>query len=740
MVVPTRNEADGVTELVRRLVATLGIAHLAYELIFVDDSDDDTPEVLASLARQGDSIRVVHRPPGERGGGLGTALLRGFHLAGGAAVVVCDGDLQHPPETVPQLVAPILADHADVVAGTRYAKGAASDGLDGRFRRLASRLSGSASRAFVPASRGLTDPGGGFWAARTELLTSSRLAPTGFKSLLEVLARTPWERVVEVPYEFGPRRSGESNFSWREVLRFGGHLGRLTLRPSPPGSPPSAVPLRDHRPRPSSQAVRRWPLRAVARVTAGVAHLSLTAWAVIAAFAAFVAFEVFVTISRHNGPFLDEGIYIASGLRTLHGHGVSDGYLGWFAGSLVWPSLAGAGYSLAGLIGTRLIALILVTLGCAGSVWATRRLFGGRAALLATIMLLGSAPTLALAHLGVVDVVAVAGLGVTLGALGELRHTDRRLWLVVAAVAYAIGTVGKYPMAFTLPLVVLLLIQVRRRTAVSDLMIFFAIYGAVLGTYFLAFRYQLAFFLHWRTSNNPSFGVTMPMVAYEQLIFGVPWVLAVGLGIWHAGRGRRRLACILGSAILIFPAYHIVTVNSTGANKHVLFGFLVAAPIAGLGLSRLTRRLFTLPAAAAALVAVVAFDVGQMHHMDRSWPDESGVSNYLAAHMKAGQRLLAPDGWQVLPPIEGRGITDPKADMTDSYGFAHSRTGRNPCSFDWVVVNQNWNPLPESVLSRLQLCLFRPVYQESSRITNLGTTLRYVTWTAQFTVYERAGA
>ena len=44
---------------------------------------------------------------------------------------------------------------------------------------------------------------------------------------------------------------------------------------------------------------------------------------------------------NYNGPFFDEAIYITAGQRTLEGFGYSDGYITWFAGSLLWPALAG---------------------------------------------------------------------------------------------------------------------------------------------------------------------------------------------------------------------------------------------------------------------------------------------------------------------------------------------------------------------------------------------------------------
>ena len=68
--------------------------------------------------------------------------------------------------------------------------------------------------------------------------------------------------------------------------------------------------------------------------------LALAPWLLLAV---FLAAELAVCAMQLNGPFLDEGIYLAAGLRTLQGHGIGDGYLTWFSGSLMWPVIAAVG-------------------------------------------------------------------------------------------------------------------------------------------------------------------------------------------------------------------------------------------------------------------------------------------------------------------------------------------------------------------------------------------------------------
>src|SRR5690242_8787203 len=75
VVVPTRNEAGNVDELIGRLANAL--SHVDAELIFVDDSDDDTAARVTDIAQRSNAslpIRVIHRAARETTGGLGSAV------------------------------------------------------------------------------------------------------------------------------------------------------------------------------------------------------------------------------------------------------------------------------------------------------------------------------------------------------------------------------------------------------------------------------------------------------------------------------------------------------------------------------------------------------------------------------------------------------------------------------------------------------------------------------------------
>lgn len=231
VIVPTRNERDNVGPLLDRLHAALQGSATA-EVIFVDDSDDDTPEMVRALSRRyqgtGTAVSLVHRSGEERVGGLSGAVIRGFRVAQAPWVVVMDSDLQHPPEVVPQLLRAAMEGDADLVVGSRYTGDGDAAGLSSYGRSLVSQGSGRMAKTLFPRRlKQVTDPMSGLFLVRREALDLDTFNPIGFKILLEIAVRLAPLKVLEVPYVFAARHAGESKTSIREGLRFARHLVRL---------------------------------------------------------------------------------------------------------------------------------------------------------------------------------------------------------------------------------------------------------------------------------------------------------------------------------------------------------------------------------------------------------------------------------------------------------------------------------------------------------------------------------
>ncbi|WP_067164426.1 glycosyltransferase [Microbacterium sp. TNHR37B] len=230
IIVPTYNEAPNVAELVRRVAAALdgagGGVRTTAEIIFVDDSTDDTPEVVRLVAEQAPlPVRLIHRTV--RTGGLGGAVVEGLRAATADACLVMDGDLQHPPEKIPELVARFDEGDVDVVVASRYAGGGTAHGLADRTRVLVSKASTAITKAMFPVRlRDVTDPMTGFFLVSRAAVDLDGLRPRGFKILLEMLVRRSF-RVAEVPFDFADRHAGESKASVRQGIHFLAQLAAL---------------------------------------------------------------------------------------------------------------------------------------------------------------------------------------------------------------------------------------------------------------------------------------------------------------------------------------------------------------------------------------------------------------------------------------------------------------------------------------------------------------------------------
>ena len=101
IVVPSHNERENLRELRDAIATALEDEALAFELIVVDDSTDDTWRVIEQLSKEDARVSGVRLA---RRFGQQAALVAGFRFARGAAVVTMDADLQHPPALIPELV------------------------------------------------------------------------------------------------------------------------------------------------------------------------------------------------------------------------------------------------------------------------------------------------------------------------------------------------------------------------------------------------------------------------------------------------------------------------------------------------------------------------------------------------------------------------------------------------------------------------------------------------------------
>lgn len=212
IIVPVYNEKNTIRRLLDRVVVC-GVD--IREIIVVDDaSTDGTREILEGLPAG--LFKVLRH---ERNLGKGAAVATGLALATGDVIAIQDGDLEYDPSDLPDLVAPILADEADVVFGSRFAGGRVRHVAYNRHR-WANRWLTWLSNLFTDLD--LTDMECGYKAFRRSLLDGVKIVEPGFGFEPEITAKLAKQspRVYEVGVSYRGRTFAEGKkVRWRDGLQ-----------------------------------------------------------------------------------------------------------------------------------------------------------------------------------------------------------------------------------------------------------------------------------------------------------------------------------------------------------------------------------------------------------------------------------------------------------------------------------------------------------------------------------------
>ena len=210
VVVPVYNEEGTVDALHRRLTSVL--APLGrYEVVLVDDgSSDGTWPAVRDLARMDPHLRSIRL---SRNFGHQIALSAGLDHARGDAVVSMDGDLQDPPEVIPELVERWRAG-ADVVFAIRQRREGETWfklATASAFYKLINRVS----------SVEIPEQAGDFRLLSRRALDALLAMPERARFLRGMSSWIGFEQ-ASVPYARDARYAGETKYPLRRMLHFAG--------------------------------------------------------------------------------------------------------------------------------------------------------------------------------------------------------------------------------------------------------------------------------------------------------------------------------------------------------------------------------------------------------------------------------------------------------------------------------------------------------------------------------------
>jgi dolichol-phosphate mannosyltransferase len=207
VVIPLYNEEGNLPELIRRTRAVLEGGGIPYRLLFVNDgSRDGTLRLLKSLAAADDRVRVLSF---SRNFGHQVSISAGIAHADGAAAVVMDGDLQDPPEVIPDLLRK-WSEGYDVVYAVRRKR------KEGFIKRagysLFYRMLRSISSVEIPLDSG------DFSLMDSRVVDLLRSFPERNRFLRGLRSWVGF-RQTEWSYERMARHSGEPKYRTRQLLK-----------------------------------------------------------------------------------------------------------------------------------------------------------------------------------------------------------------------------------------------------------------------------------------------------------------------------------------------------------------------------------------------------------------------------------------------------------------------------------------------------------------------------------------
>ena len=408
--------------------------------------------------------------------------------------------------------------------------------------------------------------------------------------------------------------------------------------------------------------------------------------------AGIMLIQAILTLRNNNSPFEDESLYLYSGHLELghmlyHTSTVTDFWAEFSGAPVLYPVFGAVADQLGGLFLARLLSLLFM-LSTTGLVYATgRRLFGTRAALGAAALFCFTEPTIFLGGLATYDAPAMFLLALSSWIVVRFAHRTFPYYLLaVFPAALAVGT--KYVSLLYLPVIVVLALAVSlpyfgRWALIRPVALTAGLSMLIWGMY-ESIGQDGRTGISLTTTNRPK-GTDSVWKVLEQSGQWAGWVLLVAIfgGIClirlpgshtHAGLPTARwqrigMALLLAGAVLLAPAYqaHLHTVVSL--QKHVGFGLMFAAPLAGYGLVRLVGpNLHRVQLGIGVLVFAFALSMGQSIYQFHYWPNSYTMVATLAKYTKPGAHYFVGNASNAIYELRGDPDAEP-AQFTDAFYF-----------------------------------------------------------------------
>ncbi|HEU5354792.1 MAG TPA: glycosyltransferase family 39 protein [Actinocrinis sp.] len=379
---------------------------------------------------------------------------------------------------------------------------------------------------------------------------------------------------------------------------------------------------------------------------------------------AILCLQAFLSLRNSNTAFEDEALYLYSGhlelAHLLNGQPI-DNFAAYFSGApVLYPIVGAIADQIGGVFAARLLSLAFM-LGATCLVYLIgRRIFGVRSALCGAGLFGTTASAIFMGGFATYDAPCVFLLALAAWIVVRGSHSSWPYYaLAVLPMLLAVGT--KYASLLFIPTVIALscitaipyhgwrwaLLRPISLTAMIGSMA----YGALklAGPTYVHGIQQT-------TTARAQGGTSTQTLLTEIGKWGAPvFAVAVVGGLYYVFRhrpevegrlrlgkwGRAALVTLMLGTALLAPANQLRIHTDVALQKHIGFGLMFAAPLAGYGLVRLVGGHFgRLQLGIGAAVVAFSFGMSQSHIMFRGWPDATRLVATIKQYQKPGAHYL----------------------------------------------------------------------------------------------------
>ena len=208
LVIPVFNEEEVILAFHQQLTEAVAALPHRFSLIYVDDgSQDGTPELLAGIAASDERVSIIEL---SRNFGHQAALTAGLDIADGDYVISLDGDGQHPPKLIGEMIRLAQSSGYDIVLMQRIEE----SGLP-PFKRRTSDLF---YRLINRIGETQIVPGAADFRLMTHPVVQALRSMHEYSRFLRGMVNWMGFRSIILPYTQPPRLAGTSKYTFRKML------------------------------------------------------------------------------------------------------------------------------------------------------------------------------------------------------------------------------------------------------------------------------------------------------------------------------------------------------------------------------------------------------------------------------------------------------------------------------------------------------------------------------------------